>query len=159
MVLDVTYINYKENATDMTLLIQRSTIDLAIAIEREIPEFDNPYDKTEYERRLSGANPLILVATVDNVPAGYKVGYDRYRNGSYYSWVGGVLPEYRGRKIANLLADEQEEWAAAQGYNRMILKTKPKYENMLAFAQKRGFVLINVDATEEGEVLVLQKTL
>lgn len=143
----------------MDVKIERGSMDEALSVERQIPEFEKPYDKKEYEQRLTGSNPLILVARVNDALAGYKVGYDRYRDGSFYSWVGGVLPEFRGLKLANRMADEQEEWAAAQGYNRIILKTKPKFENMLAFAQKRGFVLINVDNTEHGEILVLEKRL
>lgn len=143
----------------MDVKIEHGTIDEAIAIEQRIPEFEKPYDKSEYERRLTGANPLILVARVDDSLAGYKAGYDRYRDGSFYSWVGGVLPEYRGLKIASALADEQEEWATAQGYERVVLKTRPTFENMIAFSQKRGFVVINVDTTEHGEFLVLEKRL
>ncbi len=143
----------------MDVKIDRGIIDEAIAIERLIPEFDKPYDTLEYELRLNDANPLILVAYIDGVSAGYKVGYDRYHDGSFYSWVGGVLPQFRGLKLANALADEQETWATAQGYDRIVLKTRPTFENMIAFAQKRGFALVNVDTTEHGEFLVLEKRL
>ncbi|RJQ21015.1 GNAT family N-acetyltransferase [Candidatus Woesearchaeota archaeon] len=139
--------------------ILRGNISTAVSLERLIPEFLQPHTEQEYARRLALANPLILIAEVDGLPAGYKVGYDRYRDGSYYSWVGGVLPTFRRQGIAEKLADAQEDWAASQGHTRIILKTQEKYSGMIAFAQKRGFILINVDVTEKGEVLVLEKKL
>jgi len=143
----------------MNATIAQGTIEQAMEIERQIPEFDTPHRRAEYERRLSGTNPLILIAEIDGANAGYKVGYDRHHNGTYYSWVGGVLPEFRGLKLASALANEQERWATAQGYKSIILKTKPHFDTMIGFAHKRGFVLINVDYEHGREMLVLEKKL
>src|SRR5690606_32951164 len=42
---------------------------------------------------------LMLLAYVDEVPAGFKIGY-RENRFTFYSAKGGVLPEYRRRGLA-----------------------------------------------------------
>jgi ribosomal protein S18 acetylase RimI-like enzyme len=49
---------------------------------------------------------LILVASIQKMLLGYKVAYKDGQD--LYSWMGGVLPEYRKMGIAKKLADEQE---------------------------------------------------
>ena len=62
----------------------------------KIPEFNSPYKIEEYKKRCAGKH-LALIAEIDNQPVGFKVGYDRFNNGSFYSWMSGVMP--KGCKI------------------------------------------------------------
>ena len=74
--------------------IQSGSFQECVDLSNQIPEFDSPYALDEYEKRCEGAH-LSLNAFVDEKPVGFKVGYDRFKDGSFYSWMGGVLPKYR----------------------------------------------------------------
>ena len=140
-------------------VIKVADIATAVAISNNIPEFINPPPKEEYKRRLKEVPHLILVAFDGDRPVGFKVGYER--NGSFYSWMGGVLPSYRRRSIARHLAEKQEAWALAQGYKSVTFKTRNQHKNMLLFALRRGFNIVGFK--EKGDVLtnriLLQKVL
>ena len=84
-----------------------------------------------------------MTAYDDHIPIAFKIGYDRYSDGSFYSWMGGVLPNYRRKGIANNLADRQEIWAKKKGYNSIKLQTRSKHNAMLALAINRGFQITN----------------
>lgn len=77
----------------MKTQIQEDTIDKVVYLSTQIPEFDRIYPKTEYEKRLLNKPHLILVAYINQKAVGYKVGYQD--GNTFYSWVGGVLPNYR----------------------------------------------------------------
>ena len=107
----------------------------------KIPEFNSPFKIKEYKKRCAGKH-LALIAEIDNQPVGFKIGYDRFKNGSFYSWMGGVLPKFRRMGVAYSLANFQEKWAAENGFNSIILKTRKKHDEMIAFSLNRGFIII-----------------
>ena len=94
--------------------IRKGEISVVVELSRNIPEFINPNDEREYNRRLTNVPHLILIAYVEEKPVGFKVGYER--DESFYSWMGGVLPDFRRLRIAKLLATKQENWAKQNGY-------------------------------------------
>ena len=104
----------------------------AINVSNKIPEFERPYKRDEYKKRLSGKH-LILTAYINDEPVGFKVGYDRFNDGSFYSWMGGVLPRFRKMGVAQLLLAEQEAWAVQNGFSAIKLKTRKKHGAMLEF--------------------------
>jgi predicted GNAT superfamily acetyltransferase len=80
-----------------------------------IPEFsEGQYGLTEFQQRL-GPESLVLIAFDQMKPVGFKAGYTRGPSGSFYSWMGGVLPAFRRQGIARALARQQEKWAKDQG--------------------------------------------
>lgn len=131
------------------LVISISDIATAVATSQRIPEFVNPPEASEYEKRLNNTPHLILVAYDESRPVGFKVGYER--DGEFYSWMGGVLPSYRRRNIALRLAQKQEEWARKEGYKTVTFKTRNQHKNMLLFALKRGFNVVGFK--EKGDVM------
>lgn len=127
--------------------IKKGTIETVVQLSRQIAEFTNPHDAGEYEKRLANTPHLILVAYDQNLPVGFKVGYER--EGGFYSWMGGVLPEYRENGIAQKLADEQEAWAKQQGYPHVTFKTRNRHRSMLLFAIKNGFQIIGFEKRQD----------
>ena len=123
--------------------IHEDKIDDAFMVSTNITEFDDPYEISEYSKRLNSTVHLILTAYDDHIPIAFKIGYHRYSDGSFYSWMGGVLPNYRRKGIANNLADHQETWAKKKGYNSIKLQTRSKHNAMLALAINRGFQITN----------------
>lgn len=127
------------------MIIRQGSIEEVISIIHACPEFDRPYPESEYKKRFVKTPHLILLAEVDGNLAGTKVGYERDNDGSFYSWMGGVLPAYRRLGIARKLAEAQEEWAMENGYTHVRFKTRNRHRNMLHFALSRDFYLIRVD--------------
>ena len=123
-----------------SIKIKIGRLEDAVDLAHQIPEFDNPYNIDEYKKRLL-SDHLVLTAHIENEIVGFKIGYDRFNDGSFYSWMGGVLPENRNQSIADMLADYQENWAKNNGYASIRLKTRKKHEAMLSFSKKRGFVI------------------
>ncbi|HLF54303.1 MAG TPA: GNAT family N-acetyltransferase [Candidatus Nanoarchaeia archaeon] len=122
-------------------------LDDAVVVSQSIPEFDSPYPKSTYEQRLANTDSVIEVVYVDDRPVAFKIGYDRDKDGSFYSWMGGVLPEFRRQGHAQLLASSQERYAIWKGYTSIKLKTRRRHTAMQALAQKNGFTVTSEEAT------------
>jgi len=139
--------------------IREGDIATIVALSKQIPEFVNPHEADEYEKRLSGVPHLILVAFANEEPVGFKVGYER--DGAFYSWMGGMLPDFRRLGLAKALADAQERRARQQGYKTITCKTRNCHKGMLIFALKNGFDIIGFEprATIEQHRILLRKNL
>ena len=130
-------------------LIRKGRIEEVVTLCHFIPEFGAIYDISEFRRRLEGVPHLILIAEVAGRLAGFKVGYEREQDGSFYSWMGGVLPVFREQGIATLLADQQEAWARDRGYWAVRFITRNRFRYMLNFALSRDFDIIAVEVAEQ----------
>ena len=124
--------------------IRESKLEVALEVLANLPEFDSLKAATYYQKELNSAESLILVAYVDDKPIGCKLGYDRFRDGSFYSWLGGVLPNYRQTGVARQLAVRQEAWAKSKGFQSIKFKTQNRHKAMLQFALRNGFSIYNV---------------
>ena len=141
----------------MKVQIKNGTIPEAISVSKNVPEFIGPPEAPEYERRLAHVPHLILIAWMGGQPVGFKVGYERDPDGSFYSWLGGVLPKFRTLGIAKQLADAQEKWAWERGYHTVRFKTRNSHTAMQIFALKNGFKIIDLkkrDKLEEHRILL-----
>lgn len=140
--------------------IQEGDIETVVALSQQIPEFINPHKAAEYYKRLTDVPHLILIASVDNQVVGFKVGYER--EGNFYSWMGGILPNFRRLGIAQALADAQEKWAKEKGYPHVSFKTRNSHKSMLLFALKNGFDIIGFEERipiGEARILLRKKLL
>ena len=102
---------------------------------------------------------LILVAVHDGRVVGYKIGYQD-RKSRFYSWLGGVYPEYRSHGIASELMLRQHEWCKCQGYAVVRTQTKNKWRSMLILNLRLGFDVVGTYTDENGEPkIILEKHL
>jgi predicted GNAT superfamily acetyltransferase len=145
----------------MPIEIRIGSIDEAVTISTQIPEFINPHQAVEYNKRIKGKKHLILIAYYRNEPMGFKVGYDKEGDGSFYSWMGGILPAYRQQQVASELARIQEEWAKENGFTSIRFKTHNRHKTMLLFALKNDFQIMAVEPRETIEEyrIILEKHL
>lgn len=145
----------------MEFTIKEGSIEEAIELCGLLPEFEKPYGREEFEERLKGKRHLILICYYYGMPIGFKLGYDRYSDGSFYSWLGGVLPGFRRNGVADRLQIRQESWAKEQGFQRVLVKTRNKFQNMIRFSIAHGYQIIGFK--EKGMIkdyrVVLQKEL
>lgn len=111
------------------------------------------------ERIKQKKDVLSIIAYENDIPIGFKIGY-QYNQTVFYSWVGGVLPKYRKRKVASTLAFSQEKWAKKKGYSKLRTKSMNRFKPMLIFNLKNGFDIIQVYTNESKQTkIVFEKTL
>ncbi|MEM9886642.1 MAG: GNAT family N-acetyltransferase [Bacteroidota bacterium] len=126
------------------MTIKEADIETVVQLSLQIPEFYAPYTAEVYINRFTDKAHLILVAYEGKTLLGFKVGYEREK-GSFYSWMGAVLPKHRRKGVAQALADYQEAWAIQQGYDTITFKTRNRLKAMLSFALNNGFYIFKVE--------------
>ena len=131
--------------------IREGSFSEALEVLRGLPEFDPLLSTDHYVERMANKTQLIVIATIENQFAGCKVAYDRFEDGTLYSWLGGVFPEYRKLGLAKKMADYQEEWAINNGFEAIRFKTLNRHKAMLTFAINNGFQVFNVKPKDEIE--------
>ncbi|MDA3817510.1 MAG: GNAT family N-acetyltransferase [Prolixibacteraceae bacterium] len=133
----------------------------AVQVLNKIPEFDSVFYLKKFEEELSDKETIVLLAEYAGKPVGCKIAYNRYFDGSVYSWLGGVLLPYRGQGIAGKLLDALESEAKSRFFESIRFKTRNKHVAMLIFALKNGFQIVGFD--KKGDVddyrIVLSKEL
>ncbi|MBN8202168.1 GNAT family N-acetyltransferase [Bacillus sp. NTK034] len=102
---------------------------------------------------------LVLTAMDGEKVIGYKMGY-AIDQGTFYSWLGGVDPDYRKDGIASMLMEKQHEYLKETGYKVVKTKTMNKWRSMLILNIKHGFDVIETYTDEKGlHKIILQKRL
>ncbi|RMF09780.1 MAG: GNAT family N-acetyltransferase [Candidatus Neomarinimicrobiota bacterium] len=104
-----------------------------------IPELESLPAPDVFWSRIEGRPALILTAHRQQAVVGVKIGYERYQDGSFYSWLGGVVPEARRQGVASALLREQESWAWQAGYRCIRVKTRPVFPGMIALLHRHGY--------------------
>lgn len=113
-------------------------------VHARIPEFPGKASLDFYTDRLKDRLHLALIAEKEGELLGFKVGYQDDSSDTFYSWMGGVRPEFRKLGIANALAAYQENWAIERGYKQIYFKTRNRFPAMISFGLKRGFKIVQV---------------
>lgn len=143
--------------------IREGTADDAWAVAERIGEFGGDadrYGQEVYASRLNTPSALVLIAWSGNERVGFKAGFDRYRDGSWYSWMGGVVAPWRGRGIAQQLLEYQERWIAAQGYDVLYVKTRNRHKRMISFLAFNDYDVLRVEeksAIQETRILFCKR--
>lgn len=131
--------------------IREGSLSEALEVLRGLPEFGPLLSTEHYVERMANKTQLIVIATVEESLAGCKVAYNRHDDGTLYSWLGGVIPEYRKMGLAKKMADFQEAWALNNGFHAIRFKTLNRHKAMLTFAINNGFQIYNVKPKDELE--------
>lgn len=135
-----------------------STADI-VALSKQIPEFEQVTTLERLQSRLDGAVGLILVAKFEGALVGYKVGYQLTED-TFYSWLGGVIPEYRKHGVATLLLNYQEKWARNLGYKEIKVKSMNRFPGMLKLLISNGYEIVGVDkgvCGSAGKIVFLKR--
>ena len=124
----------------MNISIEQGQLQDITRVLSSVPELHQQIDLEEAAANLSSDGQVLLaVAAEGGDIVGFKAGYDRFSDGSYYSWLGGVIPAYRGHGVAQSLLDAQEQWAVVRGYTRIFVKTRNKYVGMRILLARNGY--------------------
>lgn len=131
--------------------IVQGSFSEAFEVLKRLPEFDPLLPTNHYYQRMEGRKQLILLAKENDITIGCKVAYDRFEDGTLYSWLGGVMPEFRNYGLAKKMTLIQEEWALENGFEAIRFKTLNRHRAMLTFSINNGFQIFNVKPKDELE--------
>jgi len=103
-------------------------------------------------------NICSLIAFENKTPIGFKIGYN-YKKTTFYSWVGGVLPNFRNKGIGEKLAQLQEQWAKKNGYFKLRTKSMNHFKPMMILNLKNGFDIVTVykNSTKQTKIVFEKK--
>ena len=128
--------------------IRRGSLDDVLHLHRRIPELRPPGSADDYRRKIDGRDYLALIAEGSQGPAGFKLGYGDSET-VFYSWLGGVDPDYRGQGIAQALLWEQERSAAAMGHRMVRVKSMNRYPAMLHLLLSNGYLITGYEDDDD----------
>ena len=97
-------------------------------------------------------NVLAHIAFSGDAPIAFKLGYER-TYGEFYSWLGGVLPDWRRQGIAQKLLLMQHATVQSLGYQKITTKSRNQFPQMLILNIKNGFRIVGTQLRDEGKDL------
>ncbi|MFJ8063545.1 GNAT family N-acetyltransferase [Psychrobacillus sp. NPDC096426] len=104
-------------------------------------------------------NLLIFVALESDRVVGFKIGHE-FNDYTFYSWLGGVHSDYRGKGIASELMRRQHELVKSLGYTKIRTISRNKRREMLLLNIKFSFDVIETFKSEKGtHKILMEKTL
>lgn len=126
--------------------------------EKIFADWDQRYFLEGFESRNEH---VLLAAFIDDKLVGYKLGYpSAHDKDAFYSWLGGVDPEFRGLGIAEDLMTLQHDWLRTQGYKKVQTKTMNKFPAMLILNIKSGFQIVKSETDLKNRFMIyLEKIL
>ncbi len=120
-----------------------------------------PRDEEFFGRRFRGRhNVCVLIAGIDNRPVGFTAGFELMPS-TYFSWITGVLPDFRRQGIATQLMQAQEAWAFDHHYGLLRFECLNQHRPMLHVAIAEGFDLVGIryDTPSANNVVIFEKEL
>ncbi len=112
-------------------------------------------DLKKFKIKLKLNLKLLLLLAYDGVkPVGFKLGY-ALSESDFYSWYGGVIPDYRQLGIASVLIEKQHEWCKKHGF--IIIKTKAKstFAEMISLNLKSGFEIVGCEKKPDTSLRIM----
>lgn len=145
----------EENNFDIRLIEGiPSETDQQILIDLYSTIFEDAETVFFMDRLKSKEKICSIIAFQKDLPVGFKVGY-RYNEDTFYSWVGGVLPDYRRGGIAKKLAQKQELWAKSNRFLKLRTKSMNRFKPMMILNLKNGFNIISVYTNDSDQTKVV----
>lgn len=117
--------------------------------------FDVPQSGEDIRAELSLHGCIhALLAFHGNQAVGFKVGYAQSTS-TFYSWIGGVHPEFRCRGIAKELMSRQHDWCRAQKFGKVRTHSDERFTEMMILNLRQGFRIIGTMQAEAGRTKVI----
>lgn len=123
--------------------------------------FRPPRDAAFFVRRFQGRhNVLMLVASMDESPVGFFVGFE-LKPTVFFAWLYGVLPDQRRQGIATQLMDAVHSWAQEQGYEAIRFECHNQHRPMLHLAIQQLYDIVGIrwDPDRTENLVLFEKSL
>ncbi len=118
--------------------------------------FTNTYRPGHFSKEAPKKNNLLaLLSTSNNQLVAYKVGYE-IDSETFYSWVGGVHPQYRQQGLAKKLMQYQHQVLKEKGYKKVRTKTRMGFRAMLVLNIKAGFDISGLSTKPHVTDLIIE---
>ncbi|MCO6437837.1 MAG: GNAT family N-acetyltransferase [Phycisphaerae bacterium] len=118
-------------------------------------------DESFFKRRFQGRyNVNLMVAMVEKRHAGFIVGFELMPS-TYFTWLVGVLPDFRRAGIGTQLSQAQSAWAREHQYGILRFECLNQHRPMLHLAISEGFDIIGIrwDTATGNNVVIFEKDL
>ncbi|MEZ8988651.1 GNAT family N-acetyltransferase [Vibrio breoganii] len=122
----------------MSIVVREGSLQEALKVMSSIQEFAKPEGIESLSQRLGDKKQLVLVAEEEGALLGFKIGYEQ-DSSTFYSWLGGVNSQARGKGVAQSLLVEQEHWVANEGYSWLTVKSRNQFSSMLRLLLRNGY--------------------
>src|SRR2546425_6555347 len=147
-------------------------------IEEYFTEFRKKKTADEIMARLKDREHLILMSMAEDdegvlIPVAYKIGHELREQETniklselvselrdvvefpnrkiFYSWIGGTRGDWRGQGHYRALTEQQEEWAHANGYHGLVVKTKNRIYGERATFDHLNFDVVKIQRDLKGK--------
>ena len=113
-----------------------------------------------FKQRIEQQPELFSILAYNNDDLiGFKVGYP-YDETTFYSWIGGVLPNQQQQGVGRHMAKIQEDYAKSNGFKKLRTKSMNTYKAMMILNLKNGFDITNIYTNTKGQAkIVFEKNL
>lgn len=96
-------------------------------------------------------NLLALIAFIDNKAVAFKLGFSEpEKPQSFYSWSGGVLPDFRSLAIASKLMKTQHSLLKEMKVSEVTTKCREDRLEMISLNKKFGFNLVETYQSQQN---------
>jgi len=112
------------------------------AIIAEIPEL-RPIPPEKLAKKLIPGS-ILLVAEAGGRAVAFKLGYPISPQ-VFYSWIGGVIPAFRGHGTARALMKMQEQLAQERGYGTIRVKSMNQFPAMLHLLISADYKIVDTE--------------
>jgi GNAT superfamily N-acetyltransferase len=123
--------------------------------------FRPPRDAEFFRRRFLGRyNPLMMIASLDELPAGFFCGFE-LKPTTFFAWLYGVLPEFRRKGIASQLMDAVHDWVGQHEYASIRFECQNDHRPMLHLAIQQGYDIVGIrwDPDRGSNLVIFEKVL
>lgn len=114
-----------------------------------------------FQRRYLGRyNPLMMIASMDERPVGFFLGFE-LKPRTFFAWLYGVLPDCRRMGIASQLMDAAHCWISEHEYSWVRFECHNQHRPMLHMAISREYNIVGVrwDPDREQNLVIFEKSL
>lgn len=133
--------------------------DIPLVTELYCQIYRPPRDAEFFRRRFRGRyNPLLLVAVLESRPVGFFLGFE-LKPTVFFSWLYGVLPDFRRKGIASQLMDAVHDWVQQQGYASIRFECQNGHRPMLHLAIAREYDVVGIrwDPDRGANLVIFEK--
>lgn len=134
-------------------VIRIGTFAEVLTLHNVIPELSPIKDINYFAERMVASQYLLLVWEVDEKIVAYKLGY-WIDTQHFYSWLGGVHPDYRQQGIAKALLLEQEVQVRKMGAKEIRVKSMNQYKSMLLLLISQGYEITGAESNSQGNIKI-----
>lgn len=100
----------------------------------------------------------VFVARSDGLLVGFKMGYAHTKT-RYYSWLGGVDPDFRRQGVARQLMKNQHDWLIENRYLSVETGARQSNTAMTKLNLSGGFKAVGIRYKQDDPDIIYEKVL